>query len=100
MPNSPTRSINYTPRVDQWTALERCSRQVREALYGSVIALCARSAWKYEQKHGTSATLRWIAAGNRVYAERPLIPARGVKGRPGYVPAVPSTFTALNIKPL
>jgi hypothetical protein len=98
--NSPTRTINYKPRMTQWDAYDKLPPQVQHALQTAVISFDSYSVYRHVQKHGIRKTLAWVAAGNNVWARHDLQPPRGVKGRKGYRPAEPSTVVSCKVKPL
>ena len=100
MSNSRTRAINYTPRMSQLEAFDLCDAAVRGALASAVAEFDTCAVLRYQRQHGVAATLRWISSGNRSEAARPWIPARGVKGTPGYRPAMPNPCVVLGLRPL
>lgn len=94
------RTINYTPRYTQWEAFDLLHPRVRDALQRAVIEYDTVAVLNYSRKHGADAAIRWIAQGNASEAKRDWIRARGVKGRKGYVPAMPNPCVTLKLKPL
>lgn len=100
MANSRTRSVNYTPRMQQWEAFDLCSLELREALNAAVIAFDTYELLRYERKHGTAAAIEWVALGNRNEAKRFWIKPRGVPGSKGFVPGVPNPCVTLGLRPL
>lgn len=94
------RMLTYKPRYSQWEAFDLCHPRVREALSLAVTSYDNVAVLNYSRKHGADAAIRWIEQGNRSEAKRDWIRARGVKGKKGYVPAMPNPCVTLKLKPL
>lgn len=100
MANARSRSVSYTPRMQQWEAFDLCSPELREALANAVTLFDTYAMLRYERKHGTSAALRWVRQGNRAEAQRYWIKPRGIPGSKGFVPGVPNPCVTLGLRPL
>jgi len=99
--NGPRRNLRYKPRLTDQQAYDLLPADIRQALREAVISFDA--LWFLNRlKKGTSASIlvASIRRASREWAAKPLIPAKGIKGRAGYVPAVQSTYTELGVTPL
>lgn len=102
MGNSPTRSINYTPKMTGWQALELLPTAVKCAVWDAVISYDVYAIYRfykklvregYSEHHAIKYTVEYIQQGDRTMAAKPWF-------KTGRKKAEPSPSTVCNVKPL
>lgn len=77
MSNSPTRRVNYKPRVSAWDAFDQLGPQVRKALQEAVVSWDAYWCLRMVRKHGAEFVIKAIRAGDDKHCRKGFVPARG-----------------------
>ena len=93
MGNSPTRSINYKPRMTDAQAYEKLPLTLKRALQEGIIAWGSYAVLRYFEKNGLVKTIGWIHAGDEAEMRKGYRVGVGKKN-------APSTFVTARVKPL
>lgn len=97
MPNHRTRTIHYTPRMNQWQALEAMPLELRVRVNNGAFSWDAYSILRVFQKrareHGVeravASCIRWLDSADATEAAKPWRPLNGER-----IPS-PSTFAKI-----
>jgi len=92
---SPTRKINYKPRLTDAEAYERLPVTLQRCLQEAVTSFSSYAVLKYFNKNGLSDTISWIHAGDFAFMKK-----GHVMGRGKHKKIVQSTFVACKVTPL